>query len=122
MDMVTAVTTMGRSGLYDWLFQRISAVILLAYFILVSFVLLKGVTYGSWTALYEQTWMRVFSLMALLSLGVHAWVGLWSVFSDYFTERLMGQVGNVLRFLLQVISGVVMFTYIVWGIQILWGY
>jgi succinate dehydrogenase / fumarate reductase membrane anchor subunit len=65
--------------------------------------------------------MRVFSLMALLSLGVHAWVGLWSVFSDYFTERLMGQVGNVLRFLLQVISGVVMFTYVVWGIQILWG-
>jgi succinate dehydrogenase / fumarate reductase membrane anchor subunit len=121
MDMVTAVTTMGRSGLYDWLFQRISAVILLAYFILVSLVLLKGVDYASWTALYAQTWMRVFSLMALLSLGVHAWIGLWSVFSDYFTERLMGQVGNVLRFLLQVISGVVMFTYVVWGIQILWG-
>jgi succinate dehydrogenase / fumarate reductase membrane anchor subunit len=121
MDMVTAVTTMGRSGLYDWLFQRISAVTLLAYFILVSFVLLKGVDYASWTALYAQTWMRVFSLMALLSLGVHAWIGLWSVFSDYFTERLMGQVGNVLRFLLQVISGVVMFTYVVWGIQILWG-
>ena len=122
MDMVTAVTTMGRSGLYDWLIQRVSAVILLAYTVVVSYVLLSGVDYASWSSLYSQTWMRVFSLMALLSLGVHAWVGLWSVFSDYFTERLMGQTGNVLRFLLQVISGVVMFTYVVWGIQILWGF
>ena len=31
--MVTAVTNLGRSGLYDWLMQRVSAVILLAYFI-----------------------------------------------------------------------------------------
>ena len=120
--MVTAITTMGRSGLYDWLMQRISAVVLLAYFVFVGYVLLSGVDYASWKSLYSQTWMRVFSLMALLSLGVHAWVGLWSVFSDYFTERLMGQAGNVLRFVLQMVSGVVMFTYIVWGIQILWGF
>lgn len=122
MDMVTTVTSMGRSGLYDWLMQRVSAVVLLAYFVVVSYVLLSGVDYASWTSLYSQTWMRVFSLMALLSLGVHAWVGMWSVFSDYFTERLMGQVGNILRFLLQVVSGLVMFTYVVWGIQILWGF
>ena len=30
--MVTAVTSMGRSGLYDWMMQRVTAVILLAYF------------------------------------------------------------------------------------------
>ena len=120
--MVTSVTSMGRSGLYDWLMQRISAVILLAYFLVVAYVLLDGIDYASWKALYSRTWMRVFSLMALLSLGVHAWVGLWAVFTDYFTERLMGQTGNVLRFTLQMICGITMFTYIVWGIQILWGY
>ena len=120
--MVTTVTSMGRSGLYDWLIQRISAVILLAYFVFVAYVLLGGVDYASWKSLFSQTWMRVFSLMALLSLGVHAWVGLWSVFSDYFTERLMGQTGNILRFVLQMASGVAMFTYVVWGIQILWGF
>ena len=120
--MVTSVTSMGRSGLYDWLMQRVSAVILLAYFLFIGYVVFSGVDYVSWKALFSQTWVRIFSLMALLSLGVHAWVGLWAVLTDYFTEYLMGQTGNVLRFLLQVICGLVMFTYVVWGIQILWGY
>ncbi|MCB1731586.1 MAG: succinate dehydrogenase, hydrophobic membrane anchor protein [Halieaceae bacterium] len=119
--MVTAVTSMGRSGLYDWMMQRVSAVILLAYFIFVGCVLLNGVDYAEWKALYSQTWMRVFSLLALLSLGLHAWVGLWAVFTDYLTERLMGTTGNVLRFLAQAVSALIMFTYVVWGVQILWG-
>lgn len=121
--MVTAVTSMGRSGLYDWLMQRVSAVILLAYFLFVGGVLLfSDVDYASWKALYSQTWMRIFSLLALLSLGMHAWVGLWAVFTDYLTERLMGTTGNVLRFVAQVVSAIIMFTYVVWGVQILWGY
>ena len=120
--MVTAVTSMGRSGLYDWLMQRVTAVILLAYFQLLGWVLSGGIDYVSWKALYGQTWMRVFSLLALLSLGMHAWVGLWAVFSDYLTERLMGTTGNVLRFVAQVVCAIIMFTYVVWGIQILWGF
>ena len=122
MDMVTAVTSMGRSGLYDWMMQRVTAVILLAYFLLVGYVLLGGVDYASWKELYSQTWMRIFSLLALLSLGIHAWVGLWAVFTDYLTERLMGNTGNVLRFAAQVFCALTMFTYVVWGIQILWGF
>ena len=120
--MVTTVTSMGRSGLYDWLMQRVTAVILLAYFVYVGCVLLGGVDYTAWKELHSQTWMRVFSLLALFSLGIHAWVGLWAVFTDYLTERLMGTTGNVLRFVAQVVCAITMFTYIVWGIQILWGF
>tara|TARA_R110002049_G_scaffold185213_4_gene353453 strand:- start:325 stop:687 length:363 start_codon:yes stop_codon:yes gene_type:complete len=119
--MVTAVTSMGRSGLYDWLMQRATAVILLAYFLYIALVVFSGVDYAAWSDLFSQTWMRVFSLLALISLGVHAWVGLWSVFTDYFTERMMGSAGNVIRLVAQFVSGLVMFTYLVWGVQILWG-
>ena len=119
--MVTAVTSMGRSGLYDWLFQRVSGAILLAYAVCVAVVLVGSPEYADWKALYSQTWMRVFSLLALVSIAMHAWVGLWAVFTDYLTERLMGQLGNVLRFTAQAVSGIIMFTYVVWGIQILWG-
>jgi succinate dehydrogenase / fumarate reductase membrane anchor subunit len=112
---------MGRSGLYDWLMQRVTSVILLAYFLYVGGVLLCDVDYVTWKELYSQTWMRVFSLLALLSLGIHAWVGLWAVFTDYLTERTMGSLGNVLRFLAQTMSAIIMFTYMVWGIQTLWG-
>jgi succinate dehydrogenase / fumarate reductase membrane anchor subunit len=84
-------------------------------------VVVCGVDYGAWQELFSQTWMRVFSMLALVSLGVHAWVGLWVVFTDYLTERMLGSVGNVLRLVAQVVSGIIMFAYFVWGIQILWG-
>lgn len=119
--MVTPVTSMGRSGLYDWLIQRVSAVILLAYFLYLGAVLVGGIEYAQWKELFSHTWMRVFSLLAFLSLAAHSWVGLWSVFTDYLTERQMGSAGNVLRFGAQCISAIIMFTYVVWGIQILWG-
>jgi succinate dehydrogenase / fumarate reductase membrane anchor subunit len=113
---------MGRSGLYDWLMQRVTAVVLLAYALYLGCVLLGGdVNYADWKALFSQTWMRIFSLLALLSLAIHAWVGLWAVFTDYLTERLLGALGTKLRFLAQVISGIITFTYVIWGVQILWG-
>lgn len=113
---------MGRSGLSDWLMQRVSAVILLAYFLFIAWVVGNGVDYDSWKMLFSQTWMRIFSLGALLSLAVHAWIGMWVVLSDYVTARLLGAAGNVLRFVLQVGCAITLFTYVVWGIQILWGY
>jgi succinate dehydrogenase / fumarate reductase membrane anchor subunit len=121
MDMVTAVTSMGRSGLQDWLMQRVSAVILLAYFLYIGAVVVSGVDYGAWKDLFSQTWVRVFSFLALVSLGLHAWVGLWAVFTDYFTERMMGAAGNIVRLAAQIVCALIMFTYLVWGIQILWG-
>lgn len=119
--MVTSVTSLGRSGLYDWFVQRASALILLAYFLFLGWTLIAGVDYESWKALFSQTWMRVFSLLALVSLCAHAWVGLWTVFTDYLTERMLGSAGGVLRLLAEAISALIIFTYLVWGIQILWG-
>jgi succinate dehydrogenase / fumarate reductase membrane anchor subunit len=103
--------------------QRVSAIILLAYFVFLGWVLLAcdHVNYETWKLMFSHTWMRVFSMLALVSLGIHAWVGLWAVFTDYLTERMLGSAGNVLRLVAQLVSGIIMFTYFVWGIQILWG-
>lgn len=122
--MVTAVTSFGRSGLYDWVIQRVSAVVLAAYTLfLVGFILLTPeVGYEQWKGLYGQLWMRIFSLMALISMVAHAWIGLWAVLTDYLTTRLMGTKGTVLRVLAQMVLGVVALTYTVWGIEILWGF
>ena len=121
--MVTAVTNLGRSGLSDWVTQRVTAVILLAYVLFIGGVLFCGgeLTYTAWKALFSHTFVRVFSLAALLSIAAHAWIGLWSVSTDYFTERLMGPKGNVIRLFFQAFVAIVLFTYVVWGIQILWG-
>jgi succinate dehydrogenase / fumarate reductase membrane anchor subunit len=66
--------------------------------------------------------MKVFSMMALLSSVVHAWIGLWTVSTDYLTVRLLGPKGN--RHPDRVPgwhTRVVLFAYLVWGVQILWG-
>ncbi len=123
MHMVTAVTNFGRSGLSDWLVQRVTAVVLLAYTVFIVSVLFFGPQLGfaEWKALFAQTWVRIFSLAAILSIAAHAWIGLWSVTTDYLTERLMGSKATVLRLVAQAFIAIVLFTYVVWGIQILWG-
>ncbi|KUJ84960.1 succinate dehydrogenase, hydrophobic membrane anchor protein [Microbulbifer flavimaris] len=121
--MVTTVTSFGRSGTFDWLYQRITAVILAAYtlFIVGYIFLTDDFGYQSWSALFQNFWVRVFSLVALLSMVAHAWIGLWSVVTDYLTNRMMGPKATVFRVLAQMVLGAVAVIYTVWGIQILWG-
>lgn len=112
---VNSVTNLGRSGVYDWMVQRVSAYVLALYTIfLLGFIIITRPDYVEWAALFSQTWFRVFSLGTLIALGGHAWVGLWTVSTDYVK-------GMAPRFLLQAACGTVMFVYVVWGIQILWG-
>ncbi|MEX1034197.1 MAG: succinate dehydrogenase, hydrophobic membrane anchor protein [Cellvibrionaceae bacterium] len=122
--MVTAVTNLGRSGVYDWLVQRITAVVLAAYtFFIVGFILSHPqLDYAEWQALFSHFWVRIFSLLALVSMAAHAWIGLWVVLTDYVTTQTMGRKGPAIRLGLQIVLGVVTVAYTVWGIEILWGF
>lgn len=118
--MVTAVTSLSRSGLSDWLVQRVTAVILLAFFGFIACKLIGGVNYAEWSALFDRTWMQVFALLAALSLAAHAWIGMWGVFTDYLTERMLGSTGNVMRIGLQLLTSVSLVVYVIWAVQIIW--
>lgn len=114
--MVTSVTNLGRNGTYDWIVQRATAVILGLYFVFLLgyFVFAGDIGYSDWKGLFEQTWMRIFSLLAILAIGGHAWIGMWTVATDYLHNTKM-------RFFAQAFGGVILFIYVVWGVQILWG-
>lgn len=120
----TQVTTMGRNGLADWVIQRVSAIILGAYtiFLVVYLLLNPNLQYAQWQELFSQMWMRIFSMLALVSVAAHAWIGLWSVVTDYITERLIGPKALVLRLLALGTYALVTVCYLVWGIEILWGF
>ncbi len=121
--MVTNVTSFGRSGLYDWLIQRITAVVLAVYFVcLLGYLILNpDLDYQQWQGLFSATWMRIASLMALMALCAHAWIGMWTISTDYLTSDMLGGKATVVRFFFQAACVVLMFIYLVWGIQILWG-
>ena len=118
--MVTSVTSLSRTGLSDWLIQRVTSIVLLEYFIVIAYQLMGSVDYTSWRLLFNQTWMKVFTLMAALSLAAHSWIGMWSVFTDYLTERILGPKGNAIRLICQLGASLALLGYVIWVIVIIW--
>jgi succinate dehydrogenase / fumarate reductase membrane anchor subunit len=114
MDMVTSATSLSRSGLSDWIIQRFSALILAAYSlcILASFLTTPEMGYAEWRALFDSNLMRIFSIITLFALCGHAWVGMWTVGTDYLTE---------IRLVYQAICVLLIAVYLLWGISIFWG-
>lgn len=121
--MVKSVTSLGRSGLSDWLLQRVSALIMSAYllFMVGFFVLNPSPSYEQWSGLHSSLAMRIFSLLTILSIAAHAWIGIWCVLTDYITVRLIGPKATPIRMFLQLAMIAVILFYVVWTLDILWG-
>jgi succinate dehydrogenase / fumarate reductase membrane anchor subunit len=73
-----------KHGLQDWLLQRVTAVVLAAFtlVVLVS-VLTAGNAFEAWQSLFAGGWTRVLAYLTWLSLSYHAWVGVRDIWMDY---------------------------------------
>jgi len=114
--MVSNVTSLTGNGLKDWLIQRVTAVYLAVYFsfFMVIWFTFSPWNYELWTALFQTPWFQVTTAIALLALLLHAWIGLWTVTTDYIksTALRLSVQGLVLFVLLsQLIAGFMM----IWG-------
>ena len=90
--MVTQVTSFSRNGLSDFIVQRVTAYILAAYTVfLVGYLLIQGeMVYADWQMLFSHTWMQIFTMLALVSTCAHAWIGMWTIGTDYIREHYFG--------------------------------
>ena len=113
--MVNRVVVGAHYGLRDWLAQRITAVIMAVYTVILLVVLLAGqpINYGGWRDLFTQGWMRVATLLFAASLAWHAWVGVRDIIMDYIKPT--GVRLSLEALVLLTIAG-----YLAWAIQILW--
>jgi succinate dehydrogenase / fumarate reductase, membrane anchor subunit len=113
--MVKIAGTFGRSGVHDYVLLRASAVVLLAYILyLIGFFISADITYQVWTGFFSLTFTKVFTLLALVAMLVHAWIGIWQVLTDYVKCTL-------LRGSLQFVLTTIAFAYVIFGFVILWG-
>ena len=114
--MVDNVATVGRNGVHDYLLVRASAIILVLYTLFLAgfFITTSTVTFDIWQAFFAQMPVKVFTLLALLSLVVHAWIGVWQVLSDYIKPAF-------LRGSLQFIFSVTLLAYLAAGFITVWG-
>ena len=120
---IKSATGLTGSGSRDWIIQRISAVILAVYsVVLLGFFLTHGnVTFYEWSAFMTSLPMRLFSLITILALAGHAWVGMWTVFTDYITTSQMGSSARGMRLVLQSLMIIAILVFLFWGIMIFWG-
>ncbi|MDG2019066.1 MAG: succinate dehydrogenase, hydrophobic membrane anchor protein [Porticoccaceae bacterium] len=121
--MVKSVTNLGRSGLSNWLLQRVSALVMTAYLIFMVgyFIVNPSPSFEQWVSLHSSLAMRIFSLLTILSIAAHAWIGLWCVLTDYITVRLIGSKATPIRMFLQLAMIALILFYVIWAIDILWG-
>jgi succinate dehydrogenase / fumarate reductase membrane anchor subunit len=120
--LMKSATGLTGSGSRDWYIQRVSAVVLAAYTVVMFGLILcnSGLGYEQWAGVMLTLPMKIFSLLAVLSLVAHAWIGMWQVFTDYVTTRQMGPSASGLRLVLTSAVIISVFVYAIWGIQIFW--
>lgn len=114
--MVKHISSVGRNGVQDWVLLRATGVIILLYTIyMVGFCVFgPELNFATWSSFFAGTFTKVFTMLALLSVLVHAWIGLWQVLTDYVKPAMI-------RAILQLAVIVTLLSYFFSGFFILWG-
>ena len=114
--MVNRIVTGAHYGLRGWLAQRVSAVVMAVYALFITgwALLHSPVGYDAWTGLFTSNVVRSFTLLALLALFSHAWIGVRDIVMDYVKPASVRLAVHVL-----VILALLM--YAIWSVQIFWG-
>lgn len=103
-------------GLRDWLAQRITAVLMALFtvLVLVRLIFSKGpIGYDLWAGLFTAQWMKGLTFTVIIALLYHVWVGMRNIWMDYVKSA-------PLRLSLQVFTIVWLVICASWGIQVLW--
>jgi succinate dehydrogenase / fumarate reductase membrane anchor subunit len=113
--MVKRVIVGAHYGTRGWLVQRVTALIMAIYtpVALVFFLSRAPWTYEAWRATFAQGWMRIATLLFVVSLAWHAWVGARDILMDYAKH-------DGLRLALQVLAVLLLAGYVSWAVEILW--
>ena len=103
-------------GLRDWLAQRATAIVMVAYTIILLVAFLSGsnFSYEGWAGLFARQWFKMATFVTFLALLYHAWVGVREVVMDYCTKS----VG--LRLVLYVATILWLIGCAGWAAQIIW--
>lgn len=78
-------------GLMDWVAQRVSAVVMIVYtlVLLLAFLFARDFSYSGWAGLFAGDWMKSFTFVTLLALYYHVWIGMRDIWMDYIKPTLL---------------------------------
>jgi len=103
-------------GLGDWLLQRLTAVVMALFTVVMFLALVTEAPHGyaAWKAMFSGTLVRLSTMLFLASLLYHAWVGMRDILMDYLKATSV-------RLTAQSVVGFMLVFYLIWAASILWG-
>jgi len=103
-------------GLRDWIAQRATAVLMAIFTVvlLASLIFSKGpIGYDLWAGIFAAQWMKVLTMVVIIALLYHVWIGMRDIWMDYVKPVIA-------RLVLQVFSIAWLVGCAGWAIQVLW--
>lgn len=113
--MVKSVLGVNHQGLREWAFQRLTAIFMAVYLVAFCIYLLRhpSLSFDDWHTLFRMTGVKIATILLLLAIVYHAWVGLWTIFTDYVKCY-------VLRCIIHTVVLLSLAAFLIAGVMILW--
>ena len=114
--MVDNITSLTGNGLKDWFIQRVTAVYFAGYvlFLLGYIFSHLQLTYHEWHQLFACGLFKIATVIAILTILTHTWIGIWTVTTDYIKCYR-------LRITIQVAVCIWLLSLFLWVLMIVWG-
>ena len=114
--MVKRIVTGAHYGLRDWLVQRLTAVVMLAFSVIAALRIVGAEPgFEGWKAVFEPAWMRVALFLFLLSVLYHAWIGVRDIYMDYIQPVSI-------RLTLHSLTVLALVAYAGWVFELVWSH
>jgi len=116
-------------GSFIWYTQRYTSLIILSYLIYIfSFIFNnQDINFFSWSDFFLSFQVRFLSSIVFLVIVLHAFIGLWTVGTDYLTKRTLGFLNvslsrraDTLRYIYYLIFGLLGIVYLTAIFYIIW--
>ena len=120
--MLIQLLTNQYPGMRLWLSQRLTALVMAVYIVLLLILLLIiqpfghatwQENYAAWVEFVSPVWFKLATLLFFMSLFMHAWLGVADVLKDYVFNQ-------TLRAYMQIAVDIALVGYLFWLMFILW--
>ncbi len=113
--MLIELLTDKYPGMRLWLAQRLTALVMAFYIVLLVIMLLimQPAGFAAWHGFVAPIWFRLLTLIFFMCLLMHAWLGVADVLQDYVFNK-------ALRAYMQIAVDMALVAYLFWLMFILW--
>ena len=113
--MLIQLLTNKYPGMRIWLSQRLTALVMAFYTVLlvVMLLIMQPAGFTAWHDFVSPIWFRLLTLLFFMCLLMHAWLGVTDVLQDYVFNK-------TLRGYMQMAVDIALVAYLFWLMFILW--